>query len=145
MTELVLPNLKSETRKVLQGFFRSVNTAFGSSCQEHWGDNGLLGFCFTDIQWADLPGVAIPDINNAGNFIIAIRPTVILTQPSKLGAVAATLKQYEIAFRRNAVITEALRLLKNLIIASLSEADINELSNLTLGLVSVSCLQILQH
>ena len=145
MTELVLPNLKSDTRKELQGFLRSVNTAFESRCQEHLGENGLLGFCVTDTQWADLPGVAIPDINNAGNFIIAKRPTVIFTQPPELGAVAATLKQYEIAFRRNAAITEALRLLKNSIIESLPEADINELSDPTLGLVSVSCLQILQH
>lgn len=145
MSELTLPDLKSDTRRDLQGFLRAVNTAFGCRCQEHLGENGLLGFCVTDDQWASLPGVTIPDVDNPGNFIIANRPTVTFTQPPELGAVAAVLKQYEIAFRRNSAISEALRNLKNTIIASLPDSDIDELSDPTMGLVSVTSLEILQH
>lgn len=145
MTEFCLPELKSDTRQNLQGFLRAVNTAFGSRCQEHLGNNGLLGFCVTDEQWALLPGVATPDANNAGFFILANRPVVTFTEAPELGALAAQLKQYEIAFRRNSAISEALRLLKNSIVASLPDSDINELSDPILGLVSVSCFQILQH
>lgn len=145
MTELTLPELKSDTRKDLQSFLRAVNTAFGCRCQEHLGENGLLGFCVTDDQWALLPGVSIPDGNNPGNFIIANRPTVVFTEPPELGAAAAVLKQYEIAFRRNSAISEALRNLKNTIIASLPDSDIDELSDPTMGLVSVTSLEILQH
>ena len=145
MSELSLPELKSDTRKDLQGFLRSVNTAFGCRCQEHLGENGLLGFCVTDEQWAGLPGVTTPDADNPGNFIIANRPTVAFTQPPELGALAATLKQYEIVFRRNSAISEALRMLKNTIISSLPDSDIDELSDPTMGLVAVTSLQILQH
>lgn len=145
MSELILPELKSDTRKDLQGFLRSVNTAFGCRCQEHLGENGLLGFCVTDEQWAALPGVTIPDAADPGNFIIANRPTVVFTQPPELGALAATLKQYKIAFRRNSAISEALRILKNTIISSLPDSDIDELSDSTMGLVALTSLQILQH
>ena len=63
----------------------------------------------------------------------------------ELGAEVANLKQYEISFRRNAAISEALRLLKNSIIDSLPESDKNELSGPSFGLVSVSCQQIMDH
>ena len=58
--------------------------------------------------WAALTGVTSPDAADLGNFIMANRPTVVFTQPPELGALAATLKQYEIAFRRNSAISEAL-------------------------------------
>ena len=145
MSELTLPELNSDTRKDLQGFLRSVNTAFGCRCQEHLGENGLLGFCVTDEQWAALPGVTTPDADNPGNFIVANRPTVVFAQPPEHGALAATLKQYQIAFRRNSAISEALRMLQNSIIASLPDTDIDELSDPTMGLVSVTSIQILQH
>ena len=70
MTELILPELKSENRKDLQGFLRAVNTAFGCRCQVHLGEKALLGFCATDEQWAALPGVTILDANNPGQFIV---------------------------------------------------------------------------
>ena len=107
--------------------------------------NGLLGFCVSDAQWALLPGVAIANENNAGELIIAERPAIIFTLPPELGAAAAILKQYEISFRRNSAISEALRILKNSIIIGLPEADKNELSDPSFGLVSISCLQILNH
>ena len=66
-------------------------------------------------------------------------------QPSKVGAAAAVLKQYEISFRCNSAISETLRNLKNTIIASISDADINEHSDPRMGLVSVTSLEILQH
>ena len=145
MSELMLPELKSDTRNDLQSFLRAVNTAFGCRCQEHLGQNGLLGFCVTDNQWALLPGVTAPDAEHPENFIIANIPTVEFMQPPELGAPAAVLKQYEISFRRNSAISEALRNLKNTIIASIPDADINELSDPTIGLVSVTSLGILQH
>ena len=141
----MLPELKSDTRKDLQSFLRAVNTAFGCRCQEHLGQNGLLGFCVTDDQWAVLPGVTAPDAEHPGNFIVANRPTVEFMQPPQLGAAAAVLKQYEISFRRNSAISEALRNLKNTIIASIQDADINELSDPTMELVSATSLEILQH
>ena len=69
----------------------------------------------------------------------------MFTEPPELGAAAAVLKQYEITFRRNSAISEALRNLKNTIIASLPDSDIDELSDPTMGLVSVTSLEILQH
>lgn len=129
----------------MQAFLRAVNTAFGGRCQEHLGTNGLLGFCVSDAQWATLPGVVAINPDNADQLIIADRPNIVFTPPPKLGAAAATLKQYEIAFRRNAAISEGLRLLKNAIIASLPDADINELSDPFFGLVSISCQQLLNH
>ena len=141
----MLPELKSDTRKDLQSFLRAVNTAFGCRCQEHLGQNGLLGFCVTEEQWALLPGNTAPDAENPGNLIIANRSTVEFMQPPKLGAAAAVLKQYEISFRRNLAISEALRNLENTIIASIPDADINELSDPIMGLVSVTSLEILQY
>ena len=141
----MLPELKSDTRKDLQSFLRAVNTAFGCRCHEHLGQNGLLGFCVRDEQWTLLPGNTAPDAANPGNLIIANRPTVEFMQPPELGAAAAVLKQYEISFRRNSAISEALRNLKNTIITSIPDADINELSDPIMGLVSVTSLEILQH
>ena len=129
----------------MQAFLRAINTAFGSRCQEHLGINGLLGFCVSDAQWATLPGVTEADPINIGNFIIAERPTITFTPPPELGAVAAILKQYEISFRRNAAISEGLRILKNSIITSLPEADKDELSDPSFGLVSISCQHIMDH
>ena len=97
----------------------------------------------TDDQWALLPSVTAIDAANPGNFIIANKPTVEFTQPPQLGAAAAVLKQYEISFRCNSAISEALRNLKNTITASLPDADINELSDPIIGLVSVKSLEIL--
>ena len=85
------------------------------------------------------------NVNNPGQFLIADRPTVIFTQPPELGAPAATLKQYEIAFRKNSAILEALRTLKNTIVSSIPEVDIDELSDLKMGLVAVTSLQKLQY
>ena len=107
--------------------------------------NGLLGFCVSDAQWALLPGVAIANENNAGELIIAEHPAIIFTLPPELGAAAANLKQYEISFRRNSAISEALRILKNSIIIGLPEADKNELGDPSFGLVLISYLQILNH
>ena len=145
MSEISLPSIKLEPRRDLQSFLRHLHTAFGSRCQEHLGENGLLGFCVTDDQWATLPGVATPDVDNVGQFIIAHRPAVIFIPPPDLGATAAVLKQYEISFRRNAAISEALRQLKTSIIAAVPDSIIDELSDPTLGLVAVSCNQIISH
>ena len=145
MAEMILPDIKVNTRQHMQAFLRAISTAFGSRCQEHLGINGLLGFCVSDAQWATLPGVTVADQLNDGAFIIADRPTIIFTPAPELGAAAANLKQYEISFRRNAAISEALRLLKNSIIDSLPESDKNELSDPSFGLVSVSCQRIMDH
>lgn len=145
MTEVTLPDIKTNTRQNMQAFLRATNTAFGSRCQEHLGVNGLLGFCVSEAQWAMLPGVAINDPDNVGAVIIANRPTIIFAPPPELGAAAANLKQYEITFRRNSAISESLRLLKNAIISSLPDADKNELSDPFFGLVSTSCQQLLDH
>ena len=45
MTEVVLPDIKVNTRQHMQAFLRAINTAFGSRCQENLRINGLLGFC----------------------------------------------------------------------------------------------------
>ena len=111
MAELILPDIKVNARQIMQAFLRAMSTAFGSRCQEHLGTNGLLGFCVSDDQWASLPGVAIADKNNVGEFIIAAHPVIIFTPAPELGAPAANLKQYEISFRRNSAISEALRIL----------------------------------
>ena len=73
------------------------------------------------------------------------QPIVVFVPPPELGAPAANLKQYEITFRRNSAISEALRVLKNAIISSLPDADKNELSDPFFGLVSISCQQLLDH
>lgn len=145
MTEVCLPDIKANTRQSMQSFLRATNTAFGSRCQEHLGTNGLLGFCVSEAQWAMLPGNAINDPENEGEIIIANRPTIVFTPPPELNAAAAILKQYEITFRRNSAISEALRVLKNAIIISLPDADRNELSDPFFGLVSISCQQLLDH
>ena len=145
MAEMILPDIKINTRQNMQAFLRAVSTAFGSRCQEHLGANGLLGFCVSDAQWASLPGVAIADENNAEEPIIAERLAIIFTPPLELGTAAVDLKQYEIAFRRNSAISDALRILNNSIIVGLPEADKNELSDPSFDLVSISCLQILNH
>ena len=137
MAEMILPDIKVNTRQHMQAFLRAISTTFGSRCQEHLGMNGLLGFCVSDAQWATLP-----DQLNDGAFIIADRPTIIFTPAPELGAAAANLKQYEISFRRNAAISEALRLLKTSIIVSLPESDKNELSDPSFGHVSVSCVVV---
>ena len=129
----------------MQAFLRATNTAFGSRCQEHLGINGLLGFCVSDAQWEMLPGVAMNNPDNEGEIIIGDRPIVVFAPPPELGAAAAILKQYEITFRRNSAISEALRVLKNAIISSLPDADKNELSDPFFGLVSISCQQLLDH
>lgn len=121
MAEMILPDIKVNTRQYMQAFLPAISTAFGSRCQEHLGMNGLLGFCVSDAQWPTLPGVAVADQLNDGAFIIADRPTIIFTPAPELG------------------ISEALRLLKNSIIDSLPESDKNELSDPSFGLVSVSC------
>ena len=109
------------------------------------GMNGLLGFYVSDAQLATLPGVAVADQDNNGVHIIVDRTTVVSTPAPELGAAAAILKQYEISFRQNAAISEALRILKNSIIASFPESDKNELSDPSFGLVSVSFQRIIDH
>ena len=145
MTEVTLPNIKTNCRQIMQAFLPATNTAFGSRCQEHLGINGLLGFCFLDARWVMLPGVAMNDPDNEGEFIVENRPIIIFAPPPELGAAAAILKRYKIIFRRNSAISEALRVLKNTIISSLPDADKNELSDPFYGLVPISCQQLLDH
>ena len=145
MTEVVIPDIKVNTRQYMQAFLRAINTAFGGRCQEHLGINELLGFCVSDAQWATLPGFTEADPINIGDFIIAERPTIIFTPPPELGVVATILKQYEISFRENVAISEGFRILKNSIITSLLEADKDELSDPFFGLISISCQHIMDH
>ena len=92
-----------------------------------------------------LPGNATVDPVNIEALVIADRPIIVFAPPPELGAAAANLKQYEIIFRRNSAISEALRVLTNAIISSLPDADKNELSDPFFGLVSISCQQLLDH
>ena len=113
-------------------------------CNDITGPTGLLGFIFTAAEWAAIPGISVT--NAAG--VVVIEPIFDIVTPivqPNAGAAAGTVKFYELARTDRSEVKKGISILKSLLIESLASDDISELSDLTYGMMLVTCQAILTH
>lgn len=131
-------------RQQFRLFYRAVVAAYGAACTTI-NQHGLLGYIVDDIQWAQLPGNSVVNIDTALRNEILLRPLVTTPATPPATASALTIKIWERRLAENVLVSDDLRKLKSQLLASVQPADIFTLHDPFFGLLNVTALTIMAH
>lgn len=136
--------LLDNPRQQFRHFYRAAVAAYGAECPTIY-THGLLGFIVSDSQWAQLPGNLVPNEDVAVPPAILPRPVIVIPPTPAAAASALTIKVWERKLADNLLTTDNLRRLKELLISSISPADLVALHDPLFGLLNVPALTIMTH
>ena len=131
-------------RQQFRHFHRAAVAAYGAECPTIY-PHELLGFIVSDLQWAQLPDNMAPNDDPELPPIILPRPVITVLVAPAANAGALTIKLWERRLDDNLLVSDNLRKLKAMLIASIQPADLVVLHDPSFGLLNVTALTIMNH